>query len=621
MPWIRERYRKIKEEGKLLYTRGSESSRAAKESPRELAKRLGKYEILSFDVFDTLLFRPFSAPEDLFYLVGIKLGYPNFKKLRMQAEERARKEKYDKENTREVTFEEIWDVMERETGIPKEAGMQAEWETEYDCCYANPYMLSLFGELKKQKKRILAVSDMYLGRERIEKLLKHAGYGNFYQCFVSCDYKTSKSQGGLYEVVRKTMKISRGYIHIGDQFHSDYRQAKEHGMDAYPVINVNQKGNPYRTFSMSEITGSIYRGISNSWIYNGLKIYSREYEYGFLYGGLFAVGYCRYIHRYKKEHQIDRLLFLSRDGYVLLKVYRLLFPEEIKNTRYAFWSRLAALKITAPYFRQEYFQRFLYHKQNQKFTIAQILNQMELKEFLLPLCRTMKLEAGEELTNRNVEKVKKYLTDSWSEVLACYSRQQKAGGLYYKELLQDSKKAAAVDIGWAGSGALMLDYAVNQMWKLSCPVTGILAGAVGAGSPETSGYEPFFFQGKVTSYLYSQRENRDLWRSHHPEKGHNLYWELLLGAPQGSLKGFYLKDDNTYEIRLKEPPAQAERIRDIHRGILDFAELFLQTEQRLGMEIPVSGRDAYGPMLLAESEKNHRFMEELEDLMDDIHVG
>ena len=39
-----------------------------RKNPKELAKELAKYDVISFDVFDTCIFRPFSKPTDLFYL-------------------------------------------------------------------------------------------------------------------------------------------------------------------------------------------------------------------------------------------------------------------------------------------------------------------------------------------------------------------------------------------------------------------------------------------------------------------------------------------------------------------------------------------------------------------------
>lgn len=74
--------------------------------------------------------------------------------------------------------------------------------------------------------------------------------------------------------------------------------------------------------------------------------------------------------------------------------------------------------------------------------------------------------------------------------------------------------AAAVDIGWAGSGAVMLDYAVNRQWGLDCPVAGLLAGTLSAPMTEADGTAPFLFSGVLESYLFAAGENRDLWKRH-----------------------------------------------------------------------------------------------------------
>lgn len=64
-------------EKKSLYTEGSESSLSQRETPSELAEKLAEYDVISFDVFDTLILRPFSEPADLFFLMGAKLAYPD----------------------------------------------------------------------------------------------------------------------------------------------------------------------------------------------------------------------------------------------------------------------------------------------------------------------------------------------------------------------------------------------------------------------------------------------------------------------------------------------------------------------------------------------------------------
>ena len=192
----------------------AESALSVKETPERLAERLSAYDIVSFDVFDTLLFRPFSSPEDLFYIVGQKLAYLDFRRLRIEAEQRVRENCMREKGHREITLSDIYDWLECEAGIPKEEGMRAEQETESGLCFANPYMLEVFRLLQKRGKRIIVLSDMYLPAETIRQMLAKCGFSNLENCFVSCEYGCSKSDGGLYAEIGQL--LGPGHIvHVG----------------------------------------------------------------------------------------------------------------------------------------------------------------------------------------------------------------------------------------------------------------------------------------------------------------------------------------------------------------------------------------------------------------------
>ncbi len=603
-------------QGKLLYSGGPESSLSRRESPEQLAARLAAYDVVTFDVFDTLLLRPLARPEDAFYLLGARLGYPDLRRLRIQAEEEARRRKELAAGSREVTLEEIWAVLAPETGLSQTEGMAAERRLEFDLCRANPYFLPVVAALRRQGKTLAVLSDMYLEEETVAALLDRCGFGTFDACLVSGERGSSKSGGGLYRLARKLLGPGRACAHVGDDPWADQRQAEAAGWAAFPYRNVHRAGAPYRAEDMSPIVGSLYRGLVNTRLHNGVELHSRAWEYGYVYGGLFAVGYCRFVERLRRELGADRLLFLSRDGAVLLRVYQKLYPAEGERAVYARWSRLAAAKITADRFRGEYFRRFLTHKAGQGFSLGQVLESMELAPLLPGLCGALGAGPGTELTHKNAPLVKSYLVERWDQVLACYEGCRQAGGAYYRTLLAGCQKVLAVDIGWAGSGAVMLDWAVNRLWGLECPVFGAVAGANSRRSPEWDAMEPFWLTRQVQSYLYSSGENRDLWQSHDPGAGHNLFWELLLGAPEGNLTGFGPKGPI-----LGPPPPHAETIRAIHRGILDFTGDFLALEARLGLTLPISGRDAYAPMALVCSGNNKEFRRGWEGFLDGAHIG
>ncbi|MFV0364656.1 MAG: HAD-IA family hydrolase [Suipraeoptans sp.] len=607
-------------EEKDLYYLGSESSISKRESPKELAGILADHDVISLDVFDTLVFRPFSEPIDLFYILGEKLNYMDFKRIRVEMEWKARELKKKERNSYEVSLSEIYDLLSKETGIDKEVAMNLELELEYDLCFANPYMYRVVEELIKYDKKIIINSDMYLSTDQIKILLKRCGYPEFTNYYVSSDFDKSKSSGDLYELIKKEEGENLTYAHVGDNFKSDIEQAGKHGFNSFHYVNVNHVGNSYRPEDMSVITGAIYRGVINAQIHNGLCEFSREYEYGYIYGGLFVYGYCRFIHEYVKSNNIDKILFLSRDGDILSKAYEKLYQEESCKHEYVYWSRLAATKMAAKYYKYDYFRRFVYHKINQNYTIEQVLAAMELEDMTSDFCKAKEMEPTSMLGEKSAEVLKEYLMESWDYVLEHYEEQLDAGKIYYESVLKNCSKVVAVDIGWAGSGAITLDYIVNNIWNIDCEITGIVAGTNTCHNAEPDCSETYLQNGRIISYLYSQRKNRDLWKLHDPSKNHNLYWETLLDSPTGSLKGFYLDDQGKSRCEFKKAATNSEKIKEIQRGILDFIKVFDIIEKRTGFRECVSGRDAYAPMINVQSVENKKFVKTIDELSDDMNI-
>lgn len=565
----------------------SESAMSFRESPEKLAERLKQHDIISFDVFDTLILRPFSNPTDLFFVVGYKLNYLDFERIRREMEWTVRLKAKEQTGSYEVTLEQIYTELEEQAGIPKDRGIQAEIETELELCFGNPYMLEVFRYLKDSGKKIICTSDMYLPEQSIRQMVEKCGFEGISEYFVSCEQNASKGNGTLFEKVKKTFGYDKTYVHVGDHPVSDVEWAKKSGFDTEFYQNVNISGMPYRAEDMSVITGSVYRGIVNAHIHNGLKCYSQDYEIGFIYGGLFVLGYCRWIHEYVRTHEIDKVLFLSRDGDIINQVYTMLYPEESgkDKTEYVYWSRLAATKMAARYFKYDYFRRFIDHKVNQGYTLKDIFESMEIVDMLEEMCQEANLTTITALTDRTAKVIKEYLMTHWEEVLAHYDEQLEAGKRYYEKVLAGCKRVAAVDIGWAGSGAVALNHIVNDIWKLDCEVIGLLAGTNTIHNAESNMSEPQLQSGKLVSYMYSQGHNRDIWKWHDAAKEHNVGIELLCSSLQGSLKGFYKQN-----IGLKEPDVDGKIVEEIQNGILEFVDM---AKKIFFVGCPISGGDAY----------------------------
>lgn len=578
---------------------------------------LSRYDVISFDLFDTLIFRPFSAPDDLFFLMGEKQDFLDFKRIRIEMEARARRKKSGESGNYEVTLADIWNLMKRETGLEARAGEILECETEKELCYANPFMLRVFQGLREKDKTIVVTTDMYLPQACLEELLTKNGYHGAAAVYLSSACGQSKWDGGLFDVMHRDLQRKYGekvrIIHIGDNLQSDVKMAKKHGIASLYYPNTDILASACRAQDMSPLIGGAYRGIVNHWLNNGLCVYSMEYEYGFIYGGLFAVGYCTFIHDYVRKNGIDRVLFLSRDGDILRQVYTLLYPED--KTQYVYWSRAAALKLTADENRYDFFRRFLYHKINQRRSLAQILREMELEGLTVKL--PMEKEAY--LTSENVEIVKEALLMHWEEVLLQYQEQVEAAGRYYAKVLSGSQKAAAVDIGWAGSGAMALRVLCRKQ-RIPCELVGILAGTNSIHNAEPDTSEAQLQSGTLVSYLFSQSFNRDVLKKHDPAADDNVYWELLLSSPTRQFIGFY-PCETGIKLRFGAMPANVEGCREIQRGIVDFAKAYQRRFASYPYMFSVSGRDACAPMLAAYG-YNRKYLKKIASRMEmDISVS
>ena len=576
----------------------------------EVVQRLEKHEVVSFDMFDTLIFRPLEKPTDLFYFVGEKLSYTDFRNVRIWAEYHAREKSLRERGHAEVTLEEIWEILSEETGTNKVEGMCAEMEAEEALCYANHFMLEIWNRLRSLQKRIVVTSDMYLPETCIRSILEKNGFTGAEQIFVSGEYKKSKADGSLFPLIKEALGTD-DIIHVGDQEKSDYQIPLQNGIEAMLYPCAVQSAREYRPRAMSFLVGSAYRGIVSNYLYNGLAEYSMEYEYGFLYGGLFVLGYCRFIHDYCRQNGIGRILFLSRDGDTLRRAYGKLFPQD--DYAYALWSRKAASKLMSDYDRHDYFRRFIFYKVNQGYTIRDVLRAMELETLAVDY-ELFGLNLEEELTDRNAPALKRFVRENWEQACLIYREQSEYAKEFYQELTKDQNKVAAVDIGWAGSGALSLGYLFEHAWKLPCEVIGILAGTNTASNAEPDATEPFRQSGRLVSYLYSPAENRDLYTHHDAGRGYNIYWELLLSSTEPQLDGFS-KEGPVFGKNDKNP----EGIKEIRRGILDFVAEYTKRFEKFPYMYRIEGRDAYAPMLAA-SGKHERYLRAIAERFE-LHVN
>ena len=184
-------------------------------------------EVVSFDVFDTLIFREVKTPEEVFALAAPDdLG---FKAARIEAE------RYIRENTaaEDITIDEIYGRLALKYGNEKAEELKdKEIGKEMELAYANPEALRFFEYLKTKGKRIVITSDMYLPEKIVDQMLRKNGFEGYEKLYVSGDRGVAKRTGHLYDLLKEELGTD-SIVHIGDHARSDYYMAMRSGIKAF----------------------------------------------------------------------------------------------------------------------------------------------------------------------------------------------------------------------------------------------------------------------------------------------------------------------------------------------------------------------------------------------------
>ena len=420
-------------------------------------------------------------------------------------------------------------------------------------------------------------------------MLDKCGYEGFDDIIVSNEYNASKRSLLLYEYIKERYGVTKKYIHIGDNIVSDNRSARKCDIEPIWYKGVNPRGNAHRAFDMTSLIGSAYRGIVNAKLQNGDKQYSQYYEFGYTYAGFLVLGYCKFINDYCKNHGIEKILFLSRDGYILKSVYDELYPND--DTEYVYWSRSAATKLTVNRFKNELLLRYIKYKIPRNMTIEKILKAMDLQE-MQPFLDEAELTKDTLLTKENYEDIVKVFTAHWNIITEHYRRNNDAAKAYYKSVIGSSKSAVIVDIGWAASGFSALRYLIEDEWKLNCKVRGLVAGSTYLHDMDI--IEPQMTNDIITSYMFSQRINREIRRDHDVKRMYGAFTEIMLSAPAPSFIGFDFDNDGRVKYEFDYPEVEGyEMIKEIQNGIHDFVDDYTTHFAKYPCMMNICGSDAY----------------------------
>lgn len=578
---------------------------------KDFKKLIDKSDVISFDIFDTVIVRKVLEPADIFTIVEklyIKkygeLNF-NFKKVRTKAEPEATQVASKISGAQSLNLEEIYRHIEKKQHIDSKVinRLKAlEIETELKFCTKNEYMHSFYQYCIDSGKKVIFTSDMYLPEHVITKILINNGYTTFNKLYLSSVIRKSKSKGTLFSHILNELACPPSTIlHIGDYFHADIVNAMKKGIRTY----YYEKPSEY-AFHRQEISAlrdlyedklSIDQSIYFATVIN--KIFTHRdstkeniwYDFGYLYCGIIYLGFVRWLTNQLIDQKVEKAFFLARDGYIMHKVYNLMNQyKQVPPCDYMYASRRAiniptifdciddsSLKVLCNIFPNLSVEHYL-----DRIQIDSNLHTDKIKE------AGFNDKTDKIISESDKDKLAVLFTLLTKEVceISASERENLASYLQQIEFIRP-EKIAIVDIGWQGTMQNSL-HKLNHLFSSSMDIHGYYLGTFYTAKRYVSKGLP------MDGYLC----NFSL-----PQKNHGIIlgcvhmFEFIFSAPHGSVINFK-KNGNQVEPVLENhlfSNRKTKVITEFQEGALDFIKDFIETEKNC-WEMNISPESSITPI-------------------------
>lgn len=311
-----------------------------------LRTEISRFQIFSFDVFDTLLRRDVEPPEYpkrhvctllsmLLAGAGHEVPMERLMAMRNEAESLARNRFLEQGKDNECRLEEILEQMyvlihqAYTVDLAKELSLadlvEYEFEAESRHLTAMPGAIDLLRNIKMAGAKVVLVSDMYFSAAHLQRLLARNGLWGFVDHLaVSCEYGYTKASGRLFErLIAEGVLVPGKTLHAGDNLLADVQQPKSKGLDAhhfYSPEEHNRRGLRQRELRLGDLFGEFSHAQQTLFQKQSTPLTSaREIGY-YRLGPVFGLFAYELVRR-ALTGNYQRVVFLARDGYLFSNLY------------------------------------------------------------------------------------------------------------------------------------------------------------------------------------------------------------------------------------------------------------------------------------------------------------
>jgi FMN phosphatase YigB (HAD superfamily) len=193
-------------------------------------------DIISFDLFDTLVKRSFYEPDYAKSIVPSRLGLPmkgeDYVALRNSAETSLRRRNGW---TGDVDIYQICKEMSEIAGLECDPNLlaQTEFEIDLEMIQGKHLMVDLLNLKSREGKIIYVVTDTYYTKQQVQQILDRAGVECECVLYVSSDLKLRKDNSSMWRHMSDhliSIDMKEKFIHIGDNVCSDAQNPGDLGL-------------------------------------------------------------------------------------------------------------------------------------------------------------------------------------------------------------------------------------------------------------------------------------------------------------------------------------------------------------------------------------------------------
>lgn len=316
----------------------------------QLISLLKEVEAVSFDLFDTLVVRNVLESSDVIEIVKSQLEerefyISDFIGKRIEAEKNLSRNGAPK-------LKYIYHQLLNDEDI---AYRLSDLEYRIDCNLLQPRndVVELIDIAKGLGKRVYITSESYYSKEQIKKILIDNYINNIDDVIVSCEFNTGKTD----KLFEKLIEIAgtNNILHIGDDIVADIEASERYGLKSFQIYSSSELFEILGGLKLYNpglnISDRIKIGMFIANIFNNpfqfeetdrkINVYDAS-DIGYLFVAPMILDFTKWFGEQVKENNLKNIWFSSRDGYLLQKLYNIIYPNE--ETEYFLTSRIAAIR-------------------------------------------------------------------------------------------------------------------------------------------------------------------------------------------------------------------------------------------------------------------------------------